>query len=81
MNIQPTNTPFTNGAKLLASLFLCTTFCATAMAQSSDATSEKPASKLTLGLYHFSETGYASDINLRNTGDYGDVWLGYYQSS
>ncbi len=42
---------------------------------------EKPANKLTLGLYHFAETGNATDLNLRHADAFGDTWLGYYQSS
>ena len=42
---------------------------------------EKPANKLTLGSYHFSETGNALDLNLRHTNDFGDTWLGYYNSA
>ena len=52
-----------------------------AMAQGVDTGNEKPANKLTLGSYHFSETGDATDINLRHTNEFGDAWLGYYQSS
>ena len=36
--------------------------------------------KLTIGLYHFAQTGNAIDVNLRRTGDYGNVWLGYYEA-
>ena len=81
MHIQPSRVLFSKSAMLLASLVLSTTFCATGIAQSSVASGEKPANKLTLGIYHFSESGSASDINVRNSGDYGDIWLGYYQSS
>ena len=42
--------------------------------------SDKPANKLTLGSYHFSETGTALDINLRHSNDFGNTWLGYYNS-
>ena len=42
---------------------------------------DKPANKLTLGGYHFADTGNAGDINLRHSNDYGDTWLGYYHSS
>jgi len=51
-----------------------------AIAQGTEAVPEKPANKLTLGMYHFSETGNAVDINLRHTNEYGDTWLGYYHS-
>ena len=52
-----------------------------AAAQPTTTASEKPANKLTLGGYHFSETGNAFDINLRHTNDFGDTWLGYYNSA
>lgn len=68
-------------AQLFVPLVATATFAVTAMAQSADAPSEKPANKLTLGVYHFSETGNATDINLRHADDLGDLWLGYYQSS
>jgi hypothetical protein len=64
-----------------ASLAASTILCTTTMAQSADAVAEKPANKLTLGSYRFSETGNANDINLRHTNDFGDTWLGYYESS
>ena len=50
-------------------------------AQSDEGAQDKPANKLTLGLYHFADTGNATDLNLRHTNDYGDTWIGYYQSS
>ena len=49
--------------------------------QPSVTASEKPANKLTFGVYHFSESGNAFDINLRHTNDFGDIWLGYYNSA
>lgn len=52
-----------------------------AMAQNVEPGSEKPVNKLTFGSYHFSDTGNATDINLRHTSNFGDTWLGYYQSS
>jgi len=55
--------------------------CATTNAQSADAADEKPANKLTFGAYRFVETGNAFDINLRHTNDYGNTWLGYYDSA
>jgi hypothetical protein len=54
--------------------------CPPAKAQSTDAVDDKFVYKLTVGNYHFSETGNAIDINLRHTDDYGDVWIGYYES-
>ena len=42
---------------------------------------DKPANKLTLGNYHFSETGNAFDINLRHSNDFGNTWLGYYNAA
>ena len=63
---------------LLAALAMS---CATTNAPGADAVDEKPANKLTLGNYHFSETGNATDLNLRHTNDFGDTWLGYYHSS
>ena len=36
--------------------------------------------KLTVGFYRFAGTGNAIDINLRRTGAYGNVWLGYYEA-
>ncbi len=49
-----------------------------ACAQNAD--DAKPANKLTLGAYHFADSGNAGDINWRHTNDYGDTWLGYYHS-
>ena len=68
-------------ATLFANLAASTIFCSAAMAQGADPGNEKPANKLTLGSYYFTETGNASDINLRHTNDFGDTWIGYYQSS
>jgi hypothetical protein len=65
---------------LLASVAACTGFCAAAHAQSVDSENAKPTYKLTFGSYSFSETGSATDINLRHTDAFGDTWLGYYQS-
>ena len=42
---------------------------------------DKPANKLTLGNYHFSETGNALDINLRHSNDFGNIWLGFYNAA
>ena len=50
-------------------------------AQSAEAAADKTANKLTLGIYRISETGNAADITLRHTNDFGNTWLGYYQSS
>ena len=65
---------------VVAGLAASAMLCGTALAQAADA-GDKPPFKLTLGSYRFSETGMATDINLRRTDDFGDVWLGYYQSS
>ncbi len=45
-----------------------------------DADADNPAYKLTIGDYRFSETGNAVDINLRHTNEYGNQWVGYYES-
>src|SRR5258708_7040608 len=66
---------------LLSSLAASMMYCAGAMAQSADDESVKPANKLTLGLYHFSETGNATDINLRHTNELGNTRIGYYHSA
>jgi hypothetical protein len=42
---------------------------------------DKPANKLTLGIYHFAESGDAADLNLRHTSDAGNTWLGYYHAA
>lgn len=59
------------------------TFAANVYGQEPLSASEyiKPANKLTLGSYYFAETGNAIDINLRHTDNFGDTWLGYYNSS
>ena len=45
------------------------------------AEAENPlTNKLTVGVYRFADTGNAFDINLRRTGAYGNVWLGYYEA-
>ncbi len=49
-------------------------------AGAADAELDKLAWKLTVGDYRFSETGNALDVNLRHTNDYGNQWLGYYDS-
>ncbi len=66
---------------LLASFVVLTIQCVGAIAQQAESGNEKPANKLTLGAYHFANTGNASDINLRHTNEFGDFWLGYYQSA
>jgi hypothetical protein len=66
---------------VLAGLAVSATLCAAAIAQSGDADAGKPANKLTLGIYHFSETGDAADFNLRHTNAFGNTWLGYYHSA
>ena len=66
-------------ASFLGSIIAAGIFSVTAMAQGTDAA--KPANKLTIGSYHFADTGNATDINLRHSNDYGDTWLGYYHSS
>ena len=71
----------TKGALLVTVLTVTTILGAPAGAQSEDAPVDKPAYKLTLGRYHFSETGSATDLNLRHTDDLGDTWIGYYESS
>ena len=48
--------------------------------QSADKSASKLTNKLTIGVYRFADTGDAIDINLRNTSDYGNVWLGYYEA-
>lgn len=70
-----------NRTILIAALTVSTILCATAKAQGADAADEKTANKLTFGGYHFSETGNATDINLRHTNDFGNTWLGFYESS
>src|SRR5438477_1954494 len=64
---------------VLASVAVSAVLCGTPMAQGGD-TADKPPFKLTLGGYHFAETGNAVDINLRHTDDFGNKWLGYYDS-
>ena len=66
---------------IFASLVVLTIHCVGANAQQAEPSSDKPVNKLTLGVYHFADTGNASDINLRHTNEFGDFWLGYYQSS
>ena len=70
-------------ASRLALLALAATLTVAGKAQGADvadADADKPANKLTVGRYHFSETGNALDINVRHTNDYGNQWLGYYES-
>jgi hypothetical protein len=68
--------------RIVAAIFVISAMaCNKAMGQSGADITDKPANKLTLGLYHFSETGNAGDINLRHTNVYGDTWLGYYHAS
>jgi hypothetical protein len=63
-------------------MLICATLsCPPLLAQNSDPATEKPANKLTLGAYHFAESGDAGDLNLRHSNDFGDTWLGYYHSS
>ena len=62
---------------MLASLFLA---MPAVLARAADEAADKPANKLTIGVYRFADTGQAVDINLRNTSDYGNVWLGYYDA-
>ena len=70
---------------LLASFIAAIVYSAAATAQnadtSADTSGDKPANKLTLGSYHFADTGNAGDINLRHSNDFGDTWIGYYHSS
>lgn len=68
-------------AIVLASLVAATVACVTDDAKGADAEKTEPAIKLTLGYYRFSETGSATDINLRHTSELGNTWLGYYQSA
>jgi len=53
----------------------------TSPAADAPAHDDKPANKLTLGEYHFADTGNATDINLRHSNDLGDFWLGYYHAA
>lgn len=56
-------------------------FCLAQSAAAQDqASSVEPAFKLTTGLYQYSGTGQAVDINLRHTSGVGNVWLGHYVS-
>ena len=73
------------GVASVSALRVCFTVSAlvsaSALAQGADPGIDKPANKLTLGIYHFSNTGNATDINVRHTDSFGDTWLGYYHSS
>lgn len=69
-----------NTLRPLAAALAGAAFWVAAHAQTADGV-DKPANKLTLGAYRFADSGDAADINLRHTGDAGDVWLGYYHSS
>lgn len=59
----------------------CCALSVPAHAQSAGTSADKPENKLTVGIYRFSDTGNAADINLRHTNEYGDTWVGYYQST
>jgi len=39
-----------------------------------------PAFKLTVGGYHFSESGSGVDINVRHSSNAGNLWLGYFHA-
>ena len=73
------------GVASVSALRVCFTVSAlvsaSALAQGANPGIDKPANKLTLGIYHFSNTGNATDINVRHTDSFGDTWLGYYHSS
>src|SRR5205814_1224421 len=62
------------GALACAALIALSPIASVAAAESE----ERFADKLTVGFYRFADTGDAVDVNLRRTGDYGNVWLGYY---
>lgn len=49
-------------------------------APASKAQQERPL-KLTLGAYHFSESGWGLDTNLRHSSDWGNAWIGYFRAS
>jgi hypothetical protein len=65
----------------LALLAIGVATCVPATASAEDTTDSKITSKLTLGGYRFADSGNAADLNLRTSGDFGDLWLGYYQSA
>ena len=67
-------TAFVTAAAAAATLLL-----ASAQAESAES-DDRFANKLTVGFYRFADTGNAVDVNLRRTGDYGNIWLGYYES-
>ena len=51
-----------------------------AIAAEGDGENAPPANKLTVGFYRFVDSGNAIDVNLRRSGAYGNVWLGYYEA-
>jgi hypothetical protein len=79
MHSNLNNIPFVRRTAILIAFIAATLFSVPTLAQ--DANNAKPANKLTLGAYQFSETGNATDLNLRHTEEFGDTWIGYYQSS
>ena len=46
----------------------------------SEQASESSSLKLTTSTYQFSDAGHAEDVNLRHSSEYGNAWLGYFQS-
>ena len=44
------------------------------------AAAEEPQFKLTVGAYHFSQSGQGIDTNLRHTSQYGTTWLAYFHA-
>ena len=66
-----------NGVALFAVSALLSILSSTARGAEGD---DPLADKLTVGYYRFADTGNAIDINLRRTGAYGNVWLGYYDA-
>jgi hypothetical protein len=64
---------------------LATSLCALAAFAGTDAVADDdaPAFKLTTGVYQFSgggaPSGTAIDLNLRNSSDWGNVWVGWFR--
>ena len=67
--------------KPLSALALVAAVLTAQPAWADEAATKDPAFKLTVGAYHFSQSGWGLDTNLRHTSKLGNVWGGYFRSA